>query len=304
LLSQKSEWEMALGMQNPSLTEAIGRFLEDLVHAGRSPHTRRAYATDLKQFAADYDKSLADITADDLRHFLRQHAHLKEASRARKQNSLASFLNWAYKHELVGANPMARLDRIRPEVAGPRGVSRVEVERILARIPDTALRDKLLFRLLLETGLRVGEALSLHIQDLDLRLDDEHLAVIGKGGKRRTVLLDDSRLVALIRRYLKQTGYQHGYLFRAHKNGQGGPIRYQSVRQKWQKYCEAAGIVCTIHQLRHAHATELVNEGVSLTTIRKRLGHQNLQTTLRYAEQSDAVADAEIRQWRRKKQAK
>jgi integrase/recombinase XerD len=39
--------------------------------------------------------------------------------------------------------------------------------------------------------------------------------------------------------------------------------------------------------------------GVSLPTIRKRLGHKNLQTTLRYAEQSDGTADAEVRAWRR-----
>jgi site-specific recombinase XerD len=51
----------------------------------------------------------------------------------------------------------------------------------------------------------------------------------------------------------------------------------------------------------HTHATELVNAGVSLATIRKRLGHRNLQTTLRYAEQSDAVADAELRAWRRRR---
>ncbi len=49
---------------------------------------------------------------------------------------------------------------------------------------------------------------------------------------------------------------------------------------------------------------ELVNEGVSLATIRKRLGHKNLQTTLRYAEQSDAAADAEIRAWRRRRYAR
>ena len=48
-------------------------------------------------------------------------------------------------------------------------------------------------------------------------------------------------------------------------------------------------------------ATELVNAGVSLATIRKRLGHKNLQTTPRYAEQSDATADAELRVWRRQR---
>ena len=57
----------------------------------------------------------------------------------------------------------------------------------------------------------------------------------------------------------------------------------------------------SLHQLRHAHATELINDGVSLATIRKRLGHKNLQTTLRYAEQSNSVADQEVRNWRRYK---
>jgi site-specific recombinase XerD len=53
--------------------------------------------------------------------------------------------------------------------------------------------------------------------------------------------------------------------------------------------------------LRHPHATELINEGVSLATIRKRLGHKNLQTTLRSTEQSDATAGAELRARRRKR---
>ncbi|MEG5067110.1 tyrosine-type recombinase/integrase [Microcoleus sp. B3-A4] len=47
----------------------------------------------------------------------------------------------------------------------------------------------------------------------------------------------------------------------------------RSVQEKWVGYCAKAGISCTIHEHRHAHATELVNEGVSLNTIRKRLGY-------------------------------
>jgi site-specific recombinase XerD len=286
---------------HPSVTEAIANFLEDLIHAGRSPHTRRAYATDLKQFAATYSKPLEDVSVDDLRRFFRQHADLSDASQARKQSSLASFLSWAYKQELIPVNPMAKVDRIRPEPTPPRGISREAVEKILAQIPADQLRDRLLFRLLFETGLRISEALALHIEDIDLQLDDEHITVIGKGGKRRTVLLDDSRLVSLLHRYLRQTGYKHGHLFRAHKNARGGHIRYQSIRTRWIQYCEQAGIACTMHQLRHTHATELVNDGVSLATIRKRLGHKNIQTTLRYAEQSDETADAELRAWRRQK---
>jgi site-specific recombinase XerD len=170
----------------------------------------------------------------------------------------------------------------------------------LAVIPPTQRRDRLLFRLIYETGMRISEALALYVEDLDLTPDDEHLTVLGKGGKRRTILLDNPAVVKEVRSYLKRMGYRAGPLFRAQKNGWGGPLRYQSVQEHWAHYTALAGIPCTLHQLRHTHATMLVNGGVSLATIRKRLGHASIQTTLRYAEQSDHTADTEIRAWRRR----
>jgi integrase/recombinase XerD len=175
------------------------------------------------------------------------------------------------------------------------------IEAVLRAIPTTRDRDRLLFLLLYTTGMRVGEALTIDVDDLDLSRDDEHVTVWGKGGRRRTVLLDDPVLVALLRRYLKVRGYRHGPLFRAEKNYIGGPLRYASAQQLWAKYREKAKVTATIHQLRHVHATELVNAGVSLETIRRRLGHANAQTVLRYADQRDTTADAEIRTWRRRK---
>jgi site-specific recombinase XerD len=240
-----------------------------------------------------------EIDAETLREFLATFTHLKPATRARKQAALSSFFKWAHRQELIQANPMAKIAPVKREPPRARALERGTIEKILEAISTKRRRDRLLFRLLFETGLRVSEALQLYIEDLDMALDDEHIYVVGKGGQRRTVLLDDPQLVKQLRAYLKGTGYKHGPLFRANKNGRGGPLRYQSVHYRWQKYCEAAGISCTLHQLRHSHATELVNDGVSLATIRKRLGHKNIQTTLRYAEQSDETTDAELRAWRR-----
>jgi integrase/recombinase XerD len=251
----------------------VADFLGDVAHGNRSAHTHRAYATDLASFA-----------------------HLAPATRARKEAALASFLAWAYRHDLIPADPMGKLDRVRLEPPTPRGLPPSEVEAILAGIPFDRRRDRLLCRLVAELGLRAGEALSLYVEDIDLTPDDEHVSVLGKGGRRRTVLLDNDRLVAQLRAYLRQPGYQHGPLFRAEKNGWGGPLRYKSAQEHSARDCAAAGVDATLHQLHHTHATELVNAGVSLATIRKRLGHRNLQTTtLRYAEQSDAAADAEMR---------
>lgn len=283
-----------------SLSPLVTDFLAELAHANRSRHTCRAYATDLAQFSAFYRGPVGGITAEVIRGFGATLERLASASRARKQAALASFLEWSRRQGHVTTDPMAFVSRVRPDPPRPRSLGRGPVESILKVIPTAQRRDRLLFRLIFETGLRVSEALGVHLEDLALAADDEHLSVLGKGGHRRTVLLDDANLVRQLQAYLKQTGYRHGPLFRAEKNGRGGPLRYQSVQERWARYCVQAGVSCTLHQLRHTHATELVNGGVGLATIRKRLGHKNLQTTLRYAEQSDATADAEVRAWRRK----
>jgi integrase/recombinase XerD len=283
-----------------SLFPLVTDFLAELAQANRSRHTCRAYATDLAQFTAYYRGPVGGITAEVIRGFGATLERLGPASRARKQAALASFLEWARRQGQLSSDPMASVARVRPDPPRPRSVGRGPVEEILKVIPVAQRRDRLLFRLIFETGLRVSEALGVHLEDLDLTADDEHLSVLGKGGQRRTVLLDDANLVRQLRAYLKRTGYRHGPLFRAEKNSRGGPLRYQSVQERWAGYCAQAGVTCTLHQLRHTHATELVNGGVGLATIRRRLGHKNLQTTLRYAEQSDAIGDAEVRAWRRK----
>ena len=288
--------------ETTNLQALIQDFLTDLGHANRSPETCRAYATDLGQFAAFHQGSIKEVTPEVLRAFGSQHAHLTPASRARKQAALSSFFIWACRQDRLEANPMLKLERVRKNPALPRSLRRERVEAILAAIPAAERRDRLIFRLIFETGLRIGEALQAHVEDLDLSRDNEHLVVTGKGGRQRTVLLDDPRLVKELRAFLKATGYQHGPLFRASKNGRGGPMRYQSIHLRWMRYCKEAGIDCTIHQLRHSHATEMVNDGVSLGTIRKRLGHKSIQTTLLYAETSDTTADAEIRAWRRRQE--
>jgi site-specific recombinase XerD len=85
----------------------------------------------------------------------------------------------------------------------PSGVPREQVERILEVIPHECLRDRVLFRLIFEAGLRIGEALGIYVEDLDLSPDDERLHIRGKRQRRRTVLLEDSGQVKLRREYLK-----------------------------------------------------------------------------------------------------
>lgn len=96
------------------LADHIADFLADLAQADRSPHTRRAYAADLKHFAAHHSGSLRAVTPDVLRGYFATLAGLSLATRARKQAAVASFLGWAMRQDRLDADPMAKVARVRP----------------------------------------------------------------------------------------------------------------------------------------------------------------------------------------------
>src|SRR5262249_54762963 len=88
------------------LQTVIDDFLLDLAQANRPQHTRRAYASDLHQFADWHAGPLATINAQCLREFFASLAHLSAGTRARKQASLSTFFHWASRQGLLNSNPM------------------------------------------------------------------------------------------------------------------------------------------------------------------------------------------------------
>lgn len=310
----------ALGAGHP-LARHLSDFLTDLANANRSGETIRAYRGDLLAFAThldtdpgdDADAGLGQLDADVIRVFLAGLAGLSAATRKRKRAAVSSFCRWAVRHDRLAANPMDRIDPIAVPKTLPRPAAAADVQKVLAAIcsrrprkdvPLDRLRDRVLFETAYTCGARASEVCGLYVEDLDLRPDDEHARIHGKGGTVRTVLLDDRGHVNLLRLYLARTRYTAGPLFRASINGHGGPLSYDAAHHRWQNYCAAAGIDLDIHQLRHAHATELINNGVSLETVRRRLGHASTQTTQLYTLLTDTVADTEIRAARRRRDTK
>jgi len=294
------------------LARHIDDFLADLANANRPRNTIRAYRGDLIAFAAHHDGEIAGVTAAPVRAFLGEIAGQAPATRKRKRAAVASFCKWAVRHELLDASPMDRIDAIEVPRTLPRPAAAADVAAVLdaicSRRPRTdvplgVLRDRVLFETAYVCGARASEVCGMHVEDLDLRPDDEHARVHGKGGTVRTVLLDDRGYLALLRLYLARAGYTSGPLFRASINGRGGPLSYDAAHSRWKKYCAAAGtgIGIGIHQLRHAHATELINSGVSIEVVRRRLGHASTETTQVYTLLADKVADAEIRAARRRR---
>ncbi len=88
------------------LKVVIEDFLVDLAQANRPQHTRRAYASDLHQFADWHAGPLATISAQCLRAFFASLAHLSAGTRARKQARLSTFFHWAGRQGLLTSNPI------------------------------------------------------------------------------------------------------------------------------------------------------------------------------------------------------
>ncbi|MGD9697332.1 MAG: tyrosine-type recombinase/integrase [Thermoleophilia bacterium] len=292
------------------LAAPIAAFLTDLHNAGRSRQTVRAYRGDLVRLAGHHDGPVGELDAAAIRALLSELAVLAPATRRRARASVASFCRWAVRQDLLETNPAERIAAVSVPARLPRPAAAADVAAVLAVIcprrprkdvPLDRLRDRVLFETAYVCGARASEVCGLHLEDLDLRVDDEHLRIHGKGGTVRTVLLDDRGYVALLQLYLARAGYRAGPLFRASINGAGGPLSYDAAHHRWQGYCAAAGRDIDIHQLRHAHATELINSGVSIEAVRRRLGHASTSTTQLYTLLSDEVSDAEIRGARRRR---
>jgi integrase/recombinase XerD len=281
------------------LADLATAFLGATAHTFQ-PNTRLAYGYDLGLFSRAFpDLDITAVTPQHLRAFLHDTADLAPSTLARRQATLRSCFGWAVRNELLPADPTAKLDPIKVPARDPRPLTEDQVAAILAAIPATEPRNRLLFTLLYETGMRVGEALGITRADLALNPQDGGvIRLMGKGQQERVIpLIAAPQSLRLLRALLKQQPGM-GPLFRgdAMKGGHPGDALHRTtVFYHFERYVVSAQAryperfadeaePITIHRLRHTYATLQLRDGVSLPTLRKLMGHKNLQTTLRYAE--------------------
>ncbi len=140
-------------MQATTLQTQAERFLADLK---RSPQTVRAYRADLRHLTGWLQETGHLLEREALETYFAVHSHWAPATRSRKQTALERFCRWALQHDLLDHDPTLHLEHPHLPPPHPRGLRREEIERIFAAIPPEQTRDALLFRLVFETGLRIG----------------------------------------------------------------------------------------------------------------------------------------------------
>lgn len=261
-----------------------------------SPHTFRAYTSDIAQFVSFLAKhnakevSLADISGTslaDFRSWLSRKAMdgLASSSRARSLSGVKNFLTWLDKQGILH-NAAIRLVRT-PKLPHklPKPMEQIQVQRLLEDAPEqdwTTLRDRALFMLLYGCGLRIAEALALNISDLPRA---GFLIVMGKGRKERQI-----PVLPVIEETF--TAYRAACPFAETSDrplfvGEKGKRLNQGVTQKAMRDLRRAlnlPETATPHALRHSFATHLLQNGANLREIQELLGHASLSTTQRYTE--------------------
>jgi integrase/recombinase XerC/integrase/recombinase XerD len=162
--------------------------------------------------------------------------------------------------------------------------------KALLQVPKRP-RDKLLLKLLYETGMRVGELVALTIADVDLEAGEITIQRAKRHKEGRVVPVVDEWTICMLYEYIGQR--KIGPLFLS--NFKTGLTRRQ-VERLMTNYSMQVGIPKDLghpHTLRHTHAVDSLNFGIDLRTLRDNLGHSTLRTTQIYLESSTDLEERE-----------
>ncbi|SCL27045.1 tyrosine-type recombinase/integrase [Micromonospora inyonensis] len=293
----------------PALPDGPVDFTEAwLANRRLSTHTRDAYRRDVAGWltwcaAQDIDPLRANFLhvnayGRDLESTLaaRTGRPLTPATVARKLSALSSWYDFLVKLRAIDANPVSGADRPRVDRdhSATVGLTPQEVDALLAAAQaatgPTAVRNRAVVALLADLGLRVGELVSLNLDDLGVERGHRSVRFVGKGGRSRRRALTPGTAYALDA-YLAARADGQGVA--VHEltgpllvTATGGRLDRHSVFRLVRRLAREAGIPAwarlSPHSLRHAFATTARAEGVPLEDVQDAMGHADPRTTRRY----------------------
>lgn len=279
-------------------SDPIDAFIETLaVEKGYAASTCRAYARDLKEFAALTASPKAapapfdprNVTPLGIRAYLgRLHKKNSKRTIARKLSAVRSFFRYLARRGKTTRNPTdgvltPKLDRTLPSYLAVD-----DAFRLLDSI-DTGtlagLRSRAMFETLYSAGIRVSELAGLNTEDVEMAAGT--LRVRGKGNRERIVPLGRKAVAAIdayrhrLRREGRVSGTGEGPLF---LNARGGRLTPRSMARILDRAAADCGLQVPVspHVFRHSFATHMLDAGADLRVVQELLGHRSLSTTQKY----------------------
>ena len=249
------------------------RMQQDLQLAQYRPSTQESYLTCAHNFVAYFMRPPTELGREEIRRFL---LTLTDRPSSQKMHYAAIKLLYTMtlqRPEEVAGIPWPKMRQKLPDI-----LSLEEVAALLEAI------ETIMHRAVVMTtygaGMRISEACSLCIGDIDSKRGLIHLRDAKRGRDRYVVL--SPRLLECLREYWRATRQKGQYLFEGAQPGQYVDPRV--IRKALKRAVEEVGIQkrVTPHSLRHAFATHLLEDGTDIRVIQVLLGHSSIRTTARY----------------------
>lgn len=257
------------------MTPLRKRYIDDLRLKNFSSKTIKVYVHAVAKFARHFGRSPDQLSQQDIRDYL---VHLMERGVARSTGVVVrNALRHLYTDTLGRPDYLEKLPRPKREQRLPVVLSRDEVQRLFATV--TNLKQKALFMVAYDAGLRLSEIIHLRIEDIDSKRMVIRVRQ-GKGKKDRYARLTPG-LLGLLREYWRAYRPESLLFPGAQPNK---PYDLATPGQLLKKACRKAGITkrVSMHTLRHSFATHLLEAGTNLRVIQQLLGHERIQTTSLY----------------------
>lgn len=242
-------------------------------------------------FIQQSGRRLEQITRNDLCAFIEQEQDrgLKPQTVSSKVRCMYAFFKFLEPDGIIDPDVYARKIKIRLPQSLPKAIAAQDVARLFAVISN--IRDQALILVLLRTGMRIGELLSLTVHDVDFQTKTIKIYEAEKNSVGRVVYLSQDALKILAQWYQIRNP-RRLYLF----YGRSGPMGYSSARSIFSRHLARAGLAhkgYTLHCLRHTFATDLLNAGMRLECLQQLLGHAKIDVTRIYARLSDQTREKE-----------
>lgn len=270
----------------------IDKYLEYLkIERKYSDKTILSYKDDLieyNEFLGNNFTNILNIDMNIVNNYMKYlyERKITKSSISRKLSSIRGLYNYLVREEIIKENYFNKIQNPKRELYLPKFLKDEELDKIFNVCNfnnPTEERDTLIIELLYATGVRVSELVNIKIKDINR--EEKLIKVLGKGNKERIVIYNNHTKKALDT-YLKD-GYNYfnkkssEYLI-LNKNGNKLSERY--IREIINKKVSQASLDIKIspHTLRHTFATDILENGMDLMTVKELLGHESLNTTSIY----------------------
>jgi site-specific recombinase XerD len=260
------------------------KLCRDLGLRGMRPNTVSTYVRCCRRFEEHFGRSSLELSIADVRAYL-DHLRVQERKSARTINVYAAALAFLFGQTLDRPIEVGRIPRMRWRARLPTVLSAMEIEKLLGALSTP--RQRAVVLVMYGAGLRISEALALHIEDIDsqrmqLRVRD------GKGGRDRNVPLSP-RLLAELRAYYRHYRPSGPLLFTGRNRQE--PLARMAINKALRTAARKIGLDKRVspHALRHSFATHLLELGTDIRSVQVLLGHAALRSTTTYLHVSQAM---------------